>query len=360
MAVRASIVGGSGYAGGELLRLLLGHPQVEVAQVTSQRFAGRFVHGLHPNLRGATSLKFSSRGQLRAHAICSSWPCPTAVPRSRSNSSPISPSRIIDLSADFRLRDADQYETWYGRPHGNPEWLEQFVYGLPELHREELRQARLRQRRGLQCDGRQSRPEPARPARTYRAGRDRSKSWLVGSGQQPGLAGHHPERSGCVRSFAPTGHRHQAEMIQELGQLRAPLFGHGRGNGARRPQHRPCLLVEDLGRARYLADLPRCLPTGTVHSPGQGSPRYLSLSGAEDPLAGTNFCDIGFAKDPGSNRLVVISAIDNLMKGAAGSAVQAMNVMMGWDERTRSRFRGSPPNLKIPWPQHYATIQRKE
>ena len=134
MALRASIVGGSGYAGGELLRLLLGHPNVEVTQVTSQRFAGRFVHSVHPNLRGATRLKFSAVENLQ--------PCDLlflALPHGRAAEQidhfATLAERIVDLSADFRLRDAALYEKWYGAVHPRPEWLERFVYGLPELHR---------------------------------------------------------------------------------------------------------------------------------------------------------------------------------------------------------------------------------
>ncbi len=216
MAVRASIVGGSGYAGGELLRLLLGHPEVEIAQVTSQRFAGRFVHGIHPNLRGATSLKFSSLDSLQ--------PCDLlflALPHGRAAGEIEQfanlAGRIIDLSADFRLRDADQYETWYGRPHGSPTWLEQFVYGLPELHREELRQARYVSGVGCNATAVNLALKPLAQLELIEQAVVEVKVGSSEAGNSPGLAGHHPERSGCVRSFAPTGHRHQAEMIQELG-----------------------------------------------------------------------------------------------------------------------------------------------
>ena len=125
MAVRASIVGGSGYAGGELLRLLLGHPHIEVVQVTSQRFAGRFVHGLHPNLRGATRLKFSSLEDLKScDLLFLALPHGHAMDRIEAFASLA--ERIVDLSADFRLRTAADYEKWYGGAHPAPEWLERF------------------------------------------------------------------------------------------------------------------------------------------------------------------------------------------------------------------------------------------
>ncbi len=141
MTIRASIVGGSGYVGGELLRLLLAHEYVEVAQVTSQQHAGRYVHTVHPNLRGATRLQFCAVEQLEACDLLF-----LALPHGRFATQIAQftalADRIIDLAADFRLRDGVMYEKWYGRSHPAPDWSEKFVYGLPELHREELRGAR--------------------------------------------------------------------------------------------------------------------------------------------------------------------------------------------------------------------------
>lgn len=341
MAVRASIVGGSGYAGGELLRLLLDHPQVEVVQVTSQRFAGRFVHGLHPNLRGSTRLKFSSLENLQACDLLF-----LALPHGRAAEQIEQyanlAEHIVDLSADFRLRDADLFQTWYGRPHSNPIWLEQFVYGLPELHREELRQARYVS--GVGCNA--TAVNLALNPLTRRDLIDRAVIEVkVGSseaGNSPGLSGHHPERRGCVRSFAPIGHRHQAEMIQELGsfELHFSATAVEMVRGVLCTAH--VFLSEDLDeravwqiyRSAYQQE-----PFIRLVKDRRGIYRY------PEPkiLAGTNYCDIGFAKDPNSNRLVVISAIDNLMKGAAGTAVQAMNVMMGWAEQTGLGFMGLHP-----------------
>ena len=341
MAIRASIVGGSGYAGGELLRLLLGHPEVELLQVTSQRFAGRFVHGLHPNLRGSTRLKFVAMADLA--------PCDLlflALPHGRAADQiayfAALAERIIDLSADFRLHDADSYQTWYGRPHSQPAWLEKFVYGLPELHRAELRRARYIS--GVGCNA-----TAVNLALHPLAQRDLIEQAIVevkvGSseaGNSPGLAGHHPERSGCVRSFAPTGHRHQAEMIQELGpfDLHFSATAVEMVRGVLSTAH--VFLREELSerdiwqiyRAAYQEE-----PFIRLVKERRGVYRY------PEPkiLAGSNFCDIGFAKDTDSPRLVVISAIDNLMKGAAGTAVQAMNVMMGWPEKAGLGFVGLHP-----------------
>lgn len=341
MALRANIVGGSGYAGGELLRLLLAHPQVEVAQVTSQRFAGRFLHGVHPNLRGATRLKFNRIDDL--------LPCDLlflALPHGRAAQQIVHfdglSDRLIDLSADFRLRNPTLYETWYGTAHPRTVWLDRFVYGLPEIHREELREAHYVS--GVGCNA--TAVNLALFPFARRGLIDRAVVEVkVGSseaGNSAGLAGHHPERSGCVRSFAPVGHRHQAEMIQELGDFE--LFFSATAvemvRGVLSTAH--LFLSEDVSerdvwqiyREAYGQE-----PFVRLVKDRRGIYRY------PEPkiLAGTNFCDIGFAKDPGSKRLVVISAIDNLMKGAAGTAVQAMNVMMGWPEKAGLEFVGLHP-----------------
>ncbi len=341
MTIRASIVGGSGYAGGELLRLLLAHPHVDVAQVTSQRFAGRFVHGTHPNLRGATQLKFTTIETLE--------PCDLlflALPHGSAATSIEQyvglAERIIDLSADFRLRSNSLYEDWYGKPHPNTDWLEQFVYGLPELHREELREARYVSGVGCNATAVNLALHPLASQNLIERAVIEVKVGSSEGGNSFSLASHHPERSGSVRSFAPTGHRHQAEMIQELGEFEL----HFSATAVELVRGVLCtahvFLRDDISerdvwqlyRSRYGSE-----PFIRLVKDRRGIYRY------PEPkiLAGSNFCDIGFEKDERSNRLVVISAIDNLMKGAAGTAVQAMNVMMGWEERMGLKFFGLHP-----------------
>src|SRR5688572_20311550 len=137
-----SILGASGYTGGELLRLLLQHPDVDVVGATSQRFAGEFLHKAHPNLRGRTQLKFVARGELPAADVVF-----TAVPHGAGMAAVPKlleqGSKVVDLSADFRLRDPAKYQAWYGVPHVAPDLLAKAVYGLPEFHREAIKGARL-------------------------------------------------------------------------------------------------------------------------------------------------------------------------------------------------------------------------
>jgi N-acetyl-gamma-glutamyl-phosphate/LysW-gamma-L-alpha-aminoadipyl-6-phosphate reductase len=340
-ALKTTIVGGSGYVGGELLRLLLRHPQVQIGQVTSEQNAGKFVHGTHPNLRGWTRQKFCSLNDLE--------PCDVlflALPHGRSGQQLERfaglATRIIDLSADFRLRDPAAYETWYGHPHPQPEKLGEFVYGLPELHRVELPEARWCSGVGCNATATNLALFPLARANLIESAVVEVKVGSSEGGNKFSLATHHPERSGSMRSFAPTGHRHQAEIQQELGAF--PL--HFSATAVEMVRGVLCtahvFLKEDLD-ARQIWSLYRDAcdeePFVRVVKEKRGIHRY------PDPklVSGTNVCDVGFEKDDTCNRVVVISALDNLVKGAAGSAVQCMNLMCGWPETTALEFIGLHP-----------------
>ncbi|MDQ7063446.1 MAG: N-acetyl-gamma-glutamyl-phosphate reductase [candidate division KSB1 bacterium] len=344
--VRVSIVGGSGYTGGELLRLLLFHPQVRIQQVTSERFVGKFTHKVHPNLRKATDLRFVQLAQLE--------PCDVlflCLPHGRAMH--LLPElqrkaeRIIDLSADFRLNDPAQYAAWYGREHTHPEWLPQFVYGIPELHREAMRGARFISSAGCNATATILALFPL--FKNDLVVVDRSVVEVKGGssegGNAPSEATHHPERSNVVRSYRPTQHRHTAEVEQELcihGPVRVHLSATALDlvRGVLSTCH--VFLKDDLDektiwkvyRETYADE-----PFIRIVKEKTGIYRY------PEPklLIGSNFCDIGFEKDARSRRLVVISAIDNLMKGAAGQAVQAFNLMHGFAETTALEFPGLHP-----------------
>ena len=342
--IRTSIIGGSGYTGGELLRLLLGHPQVEVAQVTSEHFADSFVYRIHPNLRKRTALKFVPSQELK--------PCellflalPHGVAQHRIAEFAARAERIIDLSSDFRLRNPAAYPRWYGHTHEAPEWLERFVYGLPELHREAMAGARYVTGVGCNATTVNLALWPLCHRKLVRQAVVEVKVGSSEGGNQPGLDSHHPERSGAVRSFAPTGHRHMAEMEQELGlvpnqSLHFSATAIEMVRGVLATAH--CFLAQNLAERDiwriYREDYGR-EPFIRLVAERQGVYRY------PEPkiLAGSNYCDIGFARDEEGDRLVVVSALDNLMKGAAGSAVQAMNVMYGWEETLGLEFTGLHP-----------------
>lgn len=343
--IKAAIVGASGYAGGELLRLLLFHPEVEVAQITSETYAGQYAHFVHPNLRGHTNLQFTPLSELA--------PCDLlflALPHNMSGSQIDKyagvADHIIDLSGDFRLRSPADYQRWYEHPHPNPAWLERFVYGLPELHREEM--AGAKHISGVGCNATVT---ILALWPLYKRGlvRETVVEVKVGSsegGHRGNPGSHHPERANVVRTYSPFGHRHIGEIIQELHidpshpNFHFTVTSVGIVRGALATCH--CLLkepVEERDAWRFYRDDYGDEPFVRLVRSRRGIHRY------PEPklLSGANYCDVGFVADPEGQRLVVVAAIDNLMKGAAGSAVQSMNVMYGWDEKLGLEFPGLHP-----------------
>lgn len=344
--INVSIVGASGYTGGELLRLLLFHPNVEIKQATSESYTGKFVYKIHPNLRKATTLKFSSANELEACDLL--FLClPHNSSQNRIDEFKKLAPKIIDLSADFRLKDAAEYERWYGHKHARPELFNEFVYGIPELHREEMKKANYISSAGCNATASILGLYPL-----YKNGlveEDRTvievKAGSSEGGNKVNEGSHHPERSGVVRSYMPTQHRHSAEILQELSfgkkinvHFSATAIDIVRGLLA------TChvFLKDNLQEKdiwKVYRDAYANEPFIRIVKESEGIYRY------PEPklLSGTNYCDIGFKKDEFSNRLVVISAIDNLMKGAAGQALQAFNIMHGFDEKTGLEFTGLHP-----------------
>lgn len=327
--IRVAVVGGSGYAGGELVRLLLFHPKVELTQVTSNRYAGKFLTLVHPNLNQVTQLKFSFMDELQpCDTLFVCLPHGTAA-QHMDRFKELAP-RIIDLSADFRLGNRDG-----------------FVYGIPELHRDEMRGASYISSAG--CNATASilalYPFYKHNLVAENATVVEVKVGSSEAGNKASEASHHPERSGAVRSFKPTGHRHVKEIIQEL-RFGSDIEVHFSATAIEmvRGVLATChlFLKEDLQEKDIWKILRREYqkePFIRIIKKREGVYRY------PEPkiLAGSNYCDVGFEKDKGSKRLVVISALDNLMKGAAGQALQAFNIMHGTDETTGLEFPGLHP-----------------
>ncbi len=219
--IRVAIVGGSGYTGGELIRLLLFHPQVEIVQVASSSHAGQYVYSTHPNLRKLCSLRFCHPNDLTACDLLLLCLPHGASSKEIQRYRELAP-RVIDLSADFRLRSPELYQQWYGETHPASSLQEQAVYGLPELHRGELQEASLVSGTGCMATTAILGLAPLYRARLADERIPLVVEAKVGSsaaGATPGIGSHHPDRSGAVRSFQPTRHRHSAELIQELGAL---------------------------------------------------------------------------------------------------------------------------------------------
>lgn len=342
--IRATIVGGSGYTGGELLRLLISHPRVDLVQVTSRRHLREYVYQVHPNLRKQTALKFSDPEKLKPTDVLF-----LALPHGHSQKkiehyAEIA-AYIVDLSADFRLRAQQDYERWYGSVHASPQWLERFVYGLPELHRADICSAHYVS--GVGCNAAASILSllPVVKAGLLDDEKPIILEIKVGSSEggadgNPGT--HHPERSSVVRTFSPFGHRHTAEVIQELGlnHISLTMTSVDLVRGALATAHgtvRSGVSTKDLWKA--YREVARENPFLRVVKERRGVYRV------PEPkiLAGANFADLGFDLDPESGHIVSICAIDNLMKGASGSAVQCMNLMLGFNETLGLEFPGLHP-----------------
>jgi LysW-gamma-L-alpha-aminoadipyl-6-phosphate/LysW-L-glutamyl-5-phosphate reductase len=341
MTLSCSIVGGSGYTGGELLRLLLSHPDVRISAVTSRSLAGQPVHRAHPNLRNQTDLLFTVPQEVSSCDVL--FLClPHRQAAADIEHWSARASLIIDLSADFRLRDLTTYKRWYEADHPAPVRLATATYGLPELRRAALRSARLISGVGCNATAMNLALLPlARAGLIDRVICD-IKVGSSEAGAEPSEGSHHPIRSRAVRTYAPVGHRHAAEVQQEIGPfpLDVTITAIELVRGVLCTSHvTPTRPVEHkelwkLYRAAYADE-----PFVRLVAERSGLHRF------PDPkiLAGSNFADVGFDIDPHSGRILALCAIDNLMKGAAGSAVQAMNIACSLPETTGLTFPGLHP-----------------
>jgi N-acetyl-gamma-glutamyl-phosphate/LysW-gamma-L-alpha-aminoadipyl-6-phosphate reductase len=339
--MKVSVLGASGYVGGELLRLLLRHPKVEVASAASSRYAGEFIHRVHPNLRGQTSLKFVMPDPSKIIGDCDLlfMATPHGV------SSGLMPGiletglKVIDISADFRLRNPEDYVKWYSWNHKCPELLEKAVYGLPELHREEIERAQLVAAPGCMAAAgilalapivKSANIEKNRIVADFKVGSS-------GAGGKPSLSSHHPEHYSVVRPYKPVGHRHTAEMEQELSLLA------GEKVLVAMSAHAVNMVRGILGTCHVFLRSPiELTEVWRIYRGFYGKEPFIRLVRDRkgvfrypDPkvVVGSNYCDVGFEIDENSHRLVLLSALDNLMKGAAGTAVQDMNIICGWNEK---------------------------
>ncbi len=344
--MRVGIVGAGGYAGGELLRLLLAHPEVREVIAGSESLAGKPVTAAHPNLRKRTDIAF-----VRYEDVTGCDVLFLSLPNG-SHRAPEFESRakiVIDLSSDHRLRDPADHERWYGAPHPHPEAIGRWVYGIPELHRDLIRGATRVTGAGCNATATLLALLPLFSADLVDRTRPIIVECKVGSsegGREPSDDSHHPERVGVVRSFRPVGHRHTAEAEQELtlGGVRPrvdlSVTSVELVRGVLATAHvyvKEPLEDKDLWkiyRQRYASE-----PFVRIVKERTGIFRY------PEPklLAGTNFADVGFAADPRGGRVVALCAIDNLVKGAAGNGVQAMNVALGLDEQAGLGFTGLHP-----------------
>lgn len=340
----ASIIGGSGFGGGELLRLLLGHPEIEIKQVSSRGHLGEYVYQVHPNLRKRTQLKFTDPDQLEPVDILF-LALPHGEAQRSINAFASNAEFIIDLSADFRLRKPEIYQKWYGEAHKAPEWLGKFVYGLPELHRDELKKAKYVS--GVGCNATASNLAllPLVKAGLVDLNERVIIELKLGSsesGASGNTGSHHAERANVIRTFSAFGHRHTAEVIQELGigNIQLTMTAVDLVRGVLATTH---LKVKNGVEQKDLWKAYRELAADNPFLRVVKEQRGIYRVPEPKILAGSNYADIGFEFDSESGYAVAMCAIDNLMKGASGTAVQCMNLMLSLDETTGLDFAGLHP-----------------
>ena len=341
MTYTASVVGASGFTGGELLRLLDGHPGFELVQATSRSKENRTVGHAHPNLRHL-DLRFSNPEDLASVDVLFAA-TPHGVSMERIDAFRDAAGTVVDLSADFRLDTEAQYEEWYDG-HARPELLAEAVYALPELTRGELPGADLIASGGCNATATALGLLPLVENGILEVDEQVVVDVKVGSsegGAGGGEASSHPERSGVVRPYAPTEHRHEAEIEQFLG-LDVAFTVHAVNvvRGASATCHvfpgEPVSTGDLWGAYRSAYENE---PFVDLVAGGGGVYRYPEPKA----VAGTNRAEVGFELDPPNRRLVVFAAIDNMMKGSAGQAVHAANIALGLEETAGLEFQGLHP-----------------
>jgi N-acetyl-gamma-glutamyl-phosphate reductase common form len=340
--LRVAIFGGSGYGGSELLRILLLHPEVEIKLVTANEHAGKAVSDVHKNLLGLTDLQFTKAPDESEDL--SDFDCLfLALPHGQAMEiAPRLPQslKLIDLSGDFRLRDASVFAEHYGREHTAMNAQSQFVYGLTETNREAIKTARWVANPGCFATATLLGLAPlvANGLLSCRVIVD-AKTGSSGSGAKPAANTHHPQRSNSFYAYKPFTHQHVPEIEQELRAV-------GDWN------NELVFMTHSLPVARGIfasiyTETKRDMTGAEARSLFEdfyGDSFFVRLvDGSPDInwVKATNFCDIGFAAR--GRQLVVFTAIDNLVKGAAGQAVQNMNLMFGLDEKTGLMLTGSNP-----------------
>lgn len=346
---KAAVIGGSGYGANELIRRLILHPEVELACVTSIDHVGAPLSAAHPNLEGQTDLRFEDRSPEDAargmdvvllglpHKVAA-----TFVARLAATDVP----RIVDLSGDFRLKDPAAYERFYGATHPCPGLFAEAVYGLPELNRAAIARARIVASPGCFATATELGLLPLANA-GWLSGEVRTLAITgsSGSGVAPSVGTHHPVRAQNLKTYKPLSHQHVPEILETLASAGAPDL-HLDFVPVSAPLTRGIFassfvtVPADVSEERLAEAYDRTF----------GGERFVRVPKGRLPevvaVSGSNFVEVGFALGPvrgGTRTLTAFSAIDNLIKGGAGQAIQSMNLVLGLDEATTLEDPGGYP-----------------
>jgi N-acetyl-gamma-glutamyl-phosphate reductase len=345
---KAAIVGGSGYGGGEMIRRLLHHPQVQLSRVSSLDYVGEPLSAAHPNLESETELVFEELPPEKAAAgmdvVLLGLPHKVSaevVPKLLSTG-----ARIVDMSGDFRLKDADAYAKYYGKQHPCPELLAQFVYGLPELNRKAIQASRCVASPGCFATTIELALLPL-AKRGWLSGRVETVAMTgsSGSGVVASAGTHHPVRHNNIKTYKTLDHQHTPEILETLASagaqsvslafvpVSAPL---SRGIFATNFVSVPESVSEEALQSAFVEDY---ADEPFVRVPSKRLPEVVAV-------AGSNFAEVGIVCGEvfdGRRLVTIFSATDNLIKGGAGQAIQNMNLVLGLPEQSGLADPGSYP-----------------
>jgi N-acetyl-gamma-glutamyl-phosphate reductase len=331
--IRVGIVGGTGYTGVELLRILALHPRAEIVAVTSRSDAGQRVDALYPNLRGKIDARFVAP-EIEHLACCDAvfFATPNGTAMLMAEALLARGVKVIDLSADFRIKDAAVWERWYGMKHACPELLTEAVYGLPEIYREAIKAARL-----IACPGCYPTAVQLGFLPLLENGLADAahliadvKSGISGAGRKAEIATLMSETGESFKAYAATGHRHLPEIAQGLQNIAGKPVGL-----TFVPHLTP--MIRGIHATLYAQLTTDAADLQSLYEQRYAAEAFVDVlpHGAHPDtrnVRGSNNCQIAIHRPQGRDTVVVLSVIDNLVKGAAGQAVQAMNLMFGWPE----------------------------
>lgn len=345
---KAAVIGGSGYGAGEMLRRLLLHPDVEIARVASIDYVGEPLWAAHPNLTGLTDIRFENISPKEAAQGCdvALLALPHKVTAAKVPELLELGVKIVDMSGDFRLRDKDDYEKYYGVAHPHPELLGTFVYGLPELNKEAIANAQCVASPGCFATNTELTLLPLAKAGLLTGPvHITAITGSSGSGAAPSAGTHHPVRAMTLRAYKPLVHQHTPEIVQALQDA-----------GAQSPQIRFIPVSAPLVRGIFVTAYLEVDESVTqeslksLYSECYAKQPFVRIPSTRlpevAPVSGSNFVEVGFTlgeAHKGKKTLSCFGAIDNLIKGGAGQAIQNMNIMLGVDEMASLRDPGSWP-----------------
>src|ERR1017187_8698286 len=320
---KAAILGASGYSGQELIRLLLRHPHVEITQFTSRQYAGKAVADIFPRFRGQTDATFTEPNVDRISADVAFLALPHGAAAEFAPALLKKGTKVLDLSADFRLKSATVYKEYYEHDHPAPQLLAQSVYGLPELYRDKIRGANL-----VACPGCYPTSIILGVAPAIKKGLGKPESIIAtslsgvsGAGRKVAEEYLFTECNESARAYGIPKHRHLSEIEQEISLLAGSSVA---------ISFSPHLVPLNRGIVSTIYMTLATKPADTLavyrdYFKGEPFVRVIPSLPDTKNVAETNFCDISVRIDPRTNRLIVVSALDNLTKGAAGQAVQCLN-----------------------------------